>query len=124
MRGSEVAVASDGMEAWSKLRKGHFDALITDCEMPKWSGLELLGAARRSADGSIADIPAVLASSVTASDFLERIRELRETFFLPKPIDPEQLIVMLELIQRRRLRQWKQRRERASDTFTRDEREY
>ncbi|QDT11958.1 response regulator [Planctomycetes bacterium K23_9] len=98
VQGSQVVVAADGLEAWGKLSDGGFDALVTDYEMPRWSGLELLEAVRRSKDPAIAGIPAIVISSVETSNFSKRIGAMSRTFFLPKPVDACRLTVMLELI--------------------------
>ena len=50
--------ASDGEAGWSALRSDRFDALITDHEMPRLSGLELLRRVRAVESA----VPVVLAS--------------------------------------------------------------
>jgi two-component system, chemotaxis family, sensor kinase CheA len=39
--GYQVTVAVDGLEGWEKLQSGKFDLVVSDVEMPRWSGLEL-----------------------------------------------------------------------------------
>jgi two-component system, chemotaxis family, sensor kinase CheA len=39
--GYQVTVAIDGLEGWEKLQAGKFDLVVSDVEMPRWSGLEL-----------------------------------------------------------------------------------
>ncbi|NMZ54789.1 hybrid sensor histidine kinase/response regulator [Pseudomonas lundensis] len=46
-RGYEVAVAVDGMDGWNALRAEHFDLLITDIDMPRMDGIELVTLLRR-----------------------------------------------------------------------------
>jgi two-component system, chemotaxis family, sensor histidine kinase and response regulator WspE len=41
-RGYEVAVAVDGMEGWNAARTGDFDLVITDVDMPRMDGIELV----------------------------------------------------------------------------------
>jgi CheY-like chemotaxis protein len=45
--GIEVDAASGGREACEKLKDGDFRALVTDYEMPDWSGLQFLENARQ-----------------------------------------------------------------------------
>lgn len=41
-QGQECETASNGFEALDKIRKNHFDAVITDNEMPKMDGITLI----------------------------------------------------------------------------------
>jgi len=40
--GFEVEVAVDGMDGWNAARTGHFDLVITDVDMPRMDGIELV----------------------------------------------------------------------------------
>ncbi|WP_339531642.1 hybrid sensor histidine kinase/response regulator [Pseudomonas mucidolens] len=46
-RGYDVAVAVDGMDGWNALRSEDFDLLITDIDMPRMDGIELVTLLRR-----------------------------------------------------------------------------
>ena len=41
-RGYEVEVAVDGMDGWNAVRTGHFDLVVTDIDMPRMDGIELV----------------------------------------------------------------------------------
>ncbi len=41
-QGYQVEVAVNGMDAWNALRTAHFDLLITDVDMPRMNGIELV----------------------------------------------------------------------------------
>ncbi|MFC4277640.1 hybrid sensor histidine kinase/response regulator [Achromobacter aloeverae] len=41
-RGYEVAVAVDGMDGWNMLRAGTYDLVVTDVDMPRMDGIELV----------------------------------------------------------------------------------
>ncbi|MGA0611152.1 hybrid sensor histidine kinase/response regulator [Caldimonas sp. KR1-144] len=41
-RGLRVEIAVDGMEGWNAVRTGHFDLVITDIDMPRLDGIELV----------------------------------------------------------------------------------
>ncbi len=45
--GYHVEVATDGMEGWNMLRSGNFDLVVTDIDMPRMNGYELVGQIRR-----------------------------------------------------------------------------
>jgi two-component system sensor histidine kinase and response regulator WspE len=48
-RGYEVAVAVDGMDGWNMLRSETFDLLVTDVDMPRMDGIELVTLIRQDA---------------------------------------------------------------------------
>lgn len=41
-RGYDVDVAVDGMDGWNAVRSGHFDLVVTDVDMPRMDGIELV----------------------------------------------------------------------------------
>ncbi len=59
-RGYEVDVAVDGLEAWNALRAGSYDLLVSDVDMPRMTGIELVRAVR--ADARLRDLPVVIVS--------------------------------------------------------------
>jgi two-component system chemotaxis sensor kinase CheA len=71
--GYHVEVATDGVDALSKLNQGEFHLVISDFQMPRMDGLELV--ARIKADERHREIPVVLVSSLASAD--DRARGLR-----------------------------------------------
>lgn len=59
-RGYHVEVAVDGMDGWNAVRLGNFDLLITDVDMPRMDGIELVGLLRK--DSRLKDLPAMIVS--------------------------------------------------------------
>lgn len=59
-RGYEVAVAVDGMDGWNALRSEDFDLLITDIDMPRMDGIELVTLLRR--DSRLQSLPVMVVS--------------------------------------------------------------
>ncbi|MBB6562231.1 two-component system sensor histidine kinase and response regulator WspE [Acidovorax soli] len=59
-RGYEVTVAVDGMDGWNALRAEDFDLLVTDIDMPRMDGIELVGLVRR--DARLQSLPVVVVS--------------------------------------------------------------
>ncbi len=41
-RGYDVEVAVDGMDGWNAVRTGHFDLVVSDIDMPRMDGIELV----------------------------------------------------------------------------------
>ena len=58
--GHEVEVAVDGVDAWNQLCGGHFDLLVTDVDMPRMNGIELVRTLRR--DARFANLPVAIVS--------------------------------------------------------------
>ena len=46
--GYDVEVAVDGMDGWNAVRTGHFDLLVTDVDMPRMDGIELVGLVKKN----------------------------------------------------------------------------
>ena len=92
--GHQVLTAEDPMKAISLLTVADIDALVLDVMMPRFTGFELLEILRR--DVRNRHLPVLLLSSL--SETKERVRGMRlgATDFLPKPFDPEELVVRVE----------------------------
>jgi two-component system sensor histidine kinase and response regulator WspE len=58
--GYEVAVAVDGVDGWNQVRAGGFDLLVTDVDMPRMTGIELVRAVR--GDPALRGLPVVIVS--------------------------------------------------------------
>lgn len=59
-RGYDVDVAVDGREGYSTLRAGKYDLMVTDVDMPRMTGIELIRAVRREA--KFAELPIIIVS--------------------------------------------------------------
>ena len=59
-QGYLVEVAVDGMEGWNLVREGRFDLVISDIDMPRLDGLELVR--RIKADARLHSLPVVIVS--------------------------------------------------------------
>jgi two-component system sensor histidine kinase and response regulator WspE len=58
--GYEVDVAVDGRDGWTALSSGHYNLLVTDVDMPRMNGIELIRAVRE--DDRLADLPVIVVS--------------------------------------------------------------
>ena len=95
--GYEVVCASDGEEGWDVLRTFRPDIIITDYQMPRMDGLELIARIRSHAE--TADIPIIM---LTAKGF-ELSHDATYGRFaviavLPKPFSPRELFQRVEEI--------------------------
>jgi two-component system, chemotaxis family, sensor histidine kinase and response regulator WspE len=59
-RGYDVEVAVDGMDGWNALRAGHYDLTVTDVDMPRMTGIELV--TKIKADPKLHALPVIIVS--------------------------------------------------------------
>lgn len=88
--GYHTVVAADGWEAWNALHADEFDLLLTDLEMPRMSGYELVQEVKQ--DSMLQEIPIVVLSSRTGETSRERVRAAGAECFVSKPIKPMVLL--------------------------------
>jgi phosphoserine phosphatase RsbU/P len=91
--GHVVTSAEDGEAAWGQFLPGAFDMVITDWEMPKVSGVELIHRIRQAPADSYVYI-IMLTSRSNKSDLVEGI-EVGADDFIAKPFDREELRVRM-----------------------------
>ncbi|AZL72649.1 hybrid sensor histidine kinase/response regulator [Pseudomonas oryziphila] len=81
-RGYEVAVAVDGMDGWNALRSDDFDLLITDIDMPRMDGLELVTLVRR--DQRLQSLPVMVVSYKDREEDRRRGLDAGADYYLAK----------------------------------------
>lgn len=91
--GHEVAAAADGEEAWDLYNTAPFDLVITDWEMPRLSGLDLIRRIRGVESARFVYI-LMLTGRSDKTDVVAGI-EVGADDFLSKPFDKEELRVRL-----------------------------
>jgi chemosensory pili system protein ChpA (sensor histidine kinase/response regulator) len=91
--GLETDEAADGIEALHKMRTNSYRLVLTDLEMPRMDGFELLAELRRS--GASAATPVVVTSTRSDPQTLRRVLQLGARALLPKPIVPDALAVLI-----------------------------
>src|SRR4051812_23197374 len=91
--GHEVTAAEDGQHAFEKFAGGEFDIVITDWEMPRMSGVELVTRIRE-APRPIYTYIIILTSRSDKADVVDGIERGADDF-LSKPFDKEELRVRL-----------------------------
>jgi two-component system sensor histidine kinase and response regulator WspE len=80
--GYEVAVAVDGMDGWNALRSEAFDLLITDIDMPRMDGIELVSLLRR--DSRLNSLPVMVVSYKDREEDRQRGLEAGADYYLAK----------------------------------------
>ncbi|MFO1286614.1 MAG: response regulator [Rubrivivax sp.] len=91
--GARLALAGSGFEALMMMGHSPPDVLVTDIVMPHMDGLEML---RHLTSGQAVRPPLIVATSSHRPDEFARLGRLPpDVQFVPKPIDPAQLIGLL-----------------------------
>ena len=90
--GYRVIVCRDGQEALEEIDryKGRIDLIVSDVEMPRLNGFELLEKVR--AKPAFANTPIIMATSRTGDRHKQEAKRLGATDYLGKPIQPQKLV--------------------------------
>lgn len=89
--GWNVDEAADGAEALERVRRDTYDLLVTDIEMPRRTGIELLQELRAAG----AQLPAIVVSSRDEPETRQRTAQLGAVAHLAKPVDEVTLADLL-----------------------------
>lgn len=89
--GYKVDVAVDGVEAIEKLASKSYALLITDLEMPRMHGYELIAEVRGS-NQAISSVPIIVMTSRAGDKHQAKAIELGANDYIIKPVDEETLI--------------------------------
>lgn len=81
-RGYQVSVAVDGMDGWNALRAEAFDLLITDIDMPRMDGIELVTQVRQ--DPRLRSLPVMVVSYKDREEDRRRGLEAGADYYLAK----------------------------------------
>lgn len=92
--GLRVTVAGDGLEAMEILKRGAFDLVLADIQMPRMDGYELARAIREQERQTHLPIVAMTAHAMEGDR--EKCLQAGMDDHLPKPIDPDQLYATLD----------------------------
>lgn len=95
--GYRTSVAADAKEAMRKMETLQYDLIVLDIMMPGLSGIDLTKKLREAENA----VPVLLLTALAEVD--ERIEGLRvgADDYLPKPFDPEELLLRIQSILRR-----------------------
>ncbi|MFT6074703.1 MAG: two-component system chemotaxis response regulator CheY [Yoonia sp.] len=94
--GFDVHLASDGQEGVEILEKVHPDVVITDINMPRMNGFEVIEAIRSG--GGLRALPILVLTTESAQDLKDRARNAGATGWIVKPFDDAKLISAIRRI--------------------------
>jgi two-component system sensor histidine kinase and response regulator WspE len=81
-RGYHVDVAVDGMDGWNAVRTSHYDLVITDIDMPRMDGIELVYAIKQ--DLHLKSTPVMIVSYKDRQEDRQRGLEAGADYYLTK----------------------------------------
>lgn len=80
--GYQVEVAVDGMDGWNAVRTGHFDLIVTDIDMPRMDGIELVTLIKK--DPSLKSLPVMIVSYKDREEDRHRGLDAGADYYLTK----------------------------------------
>ncbi|GAB4301159.1 MAG: hypothetical protein Kow0090_16700 [Myxococcota bacterium] len=92
--GFRVDTAVDGQDAWEKLHQHRYDLVMTDLEMPRMHGYELIE--RILSHPILKEIPIVVISSRSGKKHIEKATEMGARAYIAKPAAKKQVLAILE----------------------------
>jgi len=92
--GFEVLTAGDGLEALKVLEETPVHAVITDLEMPRLNGFELIQELRQGA--ATRDLPIVVLTTRVGAKHLNLARWLGATDYVAKPVDEPAFVRLID----------------------------
>ncbi len=87
--GLHVTTASDGAEAWQRIQQDPPELVVSDCQMPRMNGLELIQRIRNWEP--TAHIPVIMLTGKGYELPEEQLRQLGVSALLTKPFSPREL---------------------------------
>lgn len=94
---TDITETVDGEDAWQKLNKNSdvpFELIVSDMEMPRMTGLELLKAVRE--DDTTKDIAFIMATTVTAKHIILETMRLGVQAYIIKPFNAQTVELKLK----------------------------
>jgi chemosensory pili system protein ChpA (sensor histidine kinase/response regulator) len=88
--GFRVALAADGLQALERLQEEKPAVVLSDIEMPRMDGFDLVRNIR--GDAKLRDLPIIMITSRIAEKHREHARELGVDHYLGKPYSEDELI--------------------------------
>lgn len=81
-KGYEVEIAIDGMDGWNAVRTGHYDLVVTDVDMPRLDGIELVTLIKK--DARLSTLPVMIVSYKDREEDRRRGLEAGADYYLTK----------------------------------------
>jgi chemosensory pili system protein ChpA (sensor histidine kinase/response regulator) len=97
--GFEVTTAADGADAITRLGEAAFDVVVTDLEMPRVNGYELIDDLRRRA--STRALPVIVLTTRAGDKHVALARQLGVDHYVTKPVEEQTFVSLVGSVVRR-----------------------
>jgi signal transduction histidine kinase/DNA-binding response OmpR family regulator/HPt (histidine-containing phosphotransfer) domain-containing protein len=97
-RGHEVEIARDGRQAVDMIDRLHYDVVLMDIQMPVMDGFQATAAIRDMADPLKSGLPIIAMTAHALKGDAERCLAAGMDAYVSKPVDPEELIELVEFL--------------------------
>jgi chemosensory pili system protein ChpA (sensor histidine kinase/response regulator) len=94
--GFAVTTAHDGAEALARLGESEFDVMVTDLEMPRLNGYELLEDLRRRP--ATRELPVVVLTTRSGEKHQSLARRLGVSHYVTKPVSEDAFVRLIETL--------------------------
>ncbi len=94
--GYRVVQAADGIDAMEKLSNCHVDMVVTDLNMPKMDGVELIKSVRRTPGCRF--LPILMLTSETQPELKQAGKQAGASAWVTKPFRPENLLAVVRMV--------------------------
>lgn len=94
--GYEVIEADDGQQALERLADEEIDMLITDLNMPRLDGIDLIREVRKKPANRF--LPIVMLTSETQNSRRQEGKQAGASAWIQKPFKPEQLLKVVQMV--------------------------
>lgn len=101
LAGHSCVIVGDGTAAVRAVQADGFDLVLMDIRMPEMSGLEATRAIR-ALGTAFADLPIIAMTANSEEDEAENCAAAGMTGYLPKPIDRQRFMGLLESVRQRK----------------------
>jgi CheY-like chemotaxis protein/class 3 adenylate cyclase len=95
-QGFAVSVADDGQAGLERARADRFDMIVTDYDMPRMNGFELVHALKR--DPKLRDVPTLMLTARDTRRDQAQMRAVGLTSYLVKPFSVDKCIAIVERV--------------------------
>ena len=90
---TRIMMAENGRDAWVKVQNHHFDLVISDFNMPKMNGLDLLKAIR--SDPKVSNLPVLMVTAEAEKESIVEAAKHKVNGYIVKPFSPATLDVKI-----------------------------
>jgi two-component system chemotaxis response regulator CheY len=94
--GYEVIEAGDGVDALEKLKKESIQMLVTDLNMPRMDGIELIREVRKTPGNRF--VPIIMLTTESQDQKRQEGKAAGASGWIVKPFKPEQLLRVVKMV--------------------------